>query len=725
MTAFVRLSNKKHLQHASRHAELHFSDGLCIMAHSPKAFLLTFHLLVRKSHYQHKMNFLKLEAYPLLARIRQLLPVLGQCLMYFIAAVFLLVASNAALTGSLHGLLGKASHTALGAVPLAAFLCLYRNNHRDLALGFVLWLILSIPPITTAFLETKPLSTLDIAENNVWAMTQAVLLIAGTGLTGLIRHRAVRFSAAALMTCCWILAFLPIASFLVYLIGFDALLTPDIVLALAQTHPNEAWEYLTFMGPFMMGVVALACLTLLALSVAAFKKGMHSRSLPQTTAFRIAVLTTCCLAAISSFKSANNVSLYAFYNAYIHIRETGRFEEGYEQRKAILEELAKAGQKGRSGLFVFVIGESHTRDRMTAYGPQEHETTPWLKDMRSDRNFILFDKAYTSYVATVSALTYALTAKNQYNDISYDDSPSIVEVVRASGYETYWLSNQSKISPWSTPISIISSNADHHVWLGETYDGELLKHLPTQDGKPTVIFIHLVGSHTDYPNRYPPEYKFWDEQDRTNAYDNSLRYNDWVLSQLYEAFKARPDFQVMIYMADHGENPKLGHRPAHFTWDMARIPPVVCHVGRFREKAPSDRRRAQGKRSETVYERHDVRLALRRLRSQGMAVLQPQKRHFLFYIRPPCLGASHHVRRYSHRQRSKPLKSISTHKPCRQPPKAADMAFFPPRSFHTAAYRRHLRPFAYTRGKTNIPLQTVQSDTLTFFHRGFPIFQSF
>lgn len=124
--------------------------------------------------------------------------------------------------------------------------------------------------------------------------------------------------------------------------------------------------------------------------------------------------------------------------------------------------------------------------------------------MRSDRNFILFDKAYTSYVATVSALTYALTAKNQYNDISYDDSPSIVEVVRASGYETYWLSNQSKISPWSTPISIISSNADHHVWLGETYDGELLKHLPTQDGKPTVIFIHLVGSHTDYPNRYPP-----------------------------------------------------------------------------------------------------------------------------------------------------------------------------------------------------------------------------
>ena len=101
-----------------------------------------------------------------------------------------------------------------------------------------------------------------------------------------------------------------------------------------------------------------------------------------------------------------------------------------------------------------------------------------------------------------------------------------------------------------------------------------------------MIFIHLVGSHTDYPNRYPPEYKFWDEQDRTNAYDNSLRYNDWVLSQLYEAFKARPDFQIMIYMADHGEDQKLGHRPAHFTWDMARNHLWVAMSDDFVKKLP-------------------------------------------------------------------------------------------------------------------------------------------
>lgn len=42
----------------------------------------------------------------------------------------------------------------------------------------------------------------------------------------------------------------------------------------------------------------------------------------------------------------------------------------------------------------------------------------------------------------------------------------------------------------------------------------------------------------------------------------------------------------MIYMADHGENPKLGHRPAHFTWDMARIPLWFAMSDDFVKKHP-------------------------------------------------------------------------------------------------------------------------------------------
>ena len=94
----------------------------------------------------------------------------------------------------------------------------------------------------------------------------------------------------------------------------------------------------------------------------------------------------------------------------------------------ISEILGQKGEKGRKGLFVIVIGESHTRDRMSAYNFLDRDTTPWQKSMRDDKDFIFLEKGYTSYVSTVQALAYALTTKTQYTSQNFEDSPSIVEL---------------------------------------------------------------------------------------------------------------------------------------------------------------------------------------------------------------------------------------------------------------------------------------------------------
>ena len=40
-----------------------------------------------------------------------------------------------------------------------------------------------------------------------------------------------------------------------------------------------------------------------------------------------------------------------------------------------------------------------------------------------------------------------------------------------------------------------------------------------------------------------------------NAYDNSIRYTDWVLSQLIAQLDALPDTQVLLlYLSDHGQS---------------------------------------------------------------------------------------------------------------------------------------------------------------------------
>lgn len=53
---------------------------------------------------------------------------------------------------------------------------------------------------------------------------------------------------------------------------------------------------------------------------------------------------------------------------------------------------------------------------MSAFSDTEHNTTPWLKDQKSNSNFILYKNAYSSWGGTVPALERALTEKNQYNN---------------------------------------------------------------------------------------------------------------------------------------------------------------------------------------------------------------------------------------------------------------------------------------------------------------------
>ena len=54
-----------------------------------------------------------------------------------------------------------------------------------------------------------------------------------------------------------------------------------------------------------------------------------------------------------------------------------------------------------------------------------------------------------------------LSEKNQYNDISLEKSYSLIEIAKAAGYDTYWISNQRKYGAWDTPVAEMASTATH------------------------------------------------------------------------------------------------------------------------------------------------------------------------------------------------------------------------------------------------------------------------
>ena len=232
---------------------------------------------------------------------------------------------------------------------------------------------------------------------------------------------------------------------------------------------------------------------------------------------------------------------------------------------------------------------------MSAYGYSK-KTTPWLDTQLGESNLIFFKNAYSAYVNTVLSLTHALTARSQFSATPLSESPSIVEIAKASGFEVWWFSNQSKLGTWDTPISIIAKSANHQKWitpnLGDIkfsshYDEDLIPLIDTipidTNGTPKkkkLLIIHVMGCHASYSQRYPNSF-YKRSLSHNENYDTAIRYQDYVIQGIYNKLSERPDFQSLVVVSDHGEDPSIGHDADKFTWQMAHIPMFVFISDQF------------------------------------------------------------------------------------------------------------------------------------------------
>lgn len=372
------------------------------------------------------------------------------------------------------------------------------------------------------------------------------------------------------------------------------LLSADIVLTLFQTNLNESVSYLKNQNLVVWGLAAviLAGVLVFLLRQAERLPEMH---LP-------AKGWQCMLLGVLFLSGCFRLLPQSVYPAFRISRETrevlqdyrryGRAKQLREQRLAELPPLKMM----RGGVYVLVIGESESRDHMQVYG-YDRPTTPWLQSMKGKPELLLFSNAYSNHTHTVPVLTYALSQKNQYNNVSLADAYSLVEAARAAGFHTYWISNQRKLGGYDTPIAEIASTAEYQVWKNNRsgtadlqapfYDEVLVDALPDiQPEENALIVIHVMGCHGDYRDRYPREFdQFTGRRRSVNTYDNAVLYSDWVLEHLYERVSHMPGFQAMVFFSDHGDDPdrNVGHEASKFTWTMVHIPLGILVSRDFRE----------------------------------------------------------------------------------------------------------------------------------------------
>lgn len=370
---------------------------------------------------------------------------------------------------------------------------------------------------------------------------------------------------------------LPVFFILGYYSVTSTVFAPDTLLAIAQTNIQEAIEYAK--DNFSCKTIFLIILANASVFFVAIKN-TQKILWNKYNLFLVLFCITACLVGV--YKYRDNIITDIPKQASKTLAQYKNFSKERTDRKDNMSKLLLS-HKPEAGVYVLVIGESQNRAHMQAYN-YHRATTPWLDSMKNDKNMLLFTKAYSCHTHTVPTLLYALTAKNQYNNIAVKNAVSVLEVAEAAGFETVWLSNQVKYSAWDTPVTSIASEANQQKWINSTlgestntdyFDGKLIEELEkTKITDKMLIVMHLMGNHGSYEQRYPKAFEKYDGKNTIDKYDNSIIYNDYVMSQVYKRARKIPNFKGSVYCSDHADaiDKNLSHDAAQFDFDMTHIP---------------------------------------------------------------------------------------------------------------------------------------------------------
>ena len=397
-----------------------------------------------------------------------------------------------------------------------------------------------------------------------------------------------------------LLVFLPILIFWGYYFSESSWLNVDGVMAILQTNTAEAAEYLQDKLR-SVALILVSFYLMLTIICGSFGSRLELKRRSRKIYAGAAVfLILNVVLMVRTGRIVDNFVTTVFletklyqdnYNEYIKLSET---------RKQRLRDTLQTENTGEPGIYVLVIGESQNRTRMSVYG-YHLDTTPWLKKQQQSNNLLLFRNAYSCHVQTVPALSYALTAKNQYNSLDLKEAVSLIDVANAAGYQTVWLSNQMRYGLWDTPVTVIAGAAGQQIWINshvtqnaanapaDYQDIELVRRLQNlRLSDKMLIVIHLMGNHIAYQKRYPAEYGKFRGEGKRSEYDNSILYNDYVMEELVKKVSAWPNFKGLVYVSDHSEGVAhdLNHNPDTFVFEMTYIPMYMHFSEAYRQRHP-------------------------------------------------------------------------------------------------------------------------------------------
>lgn len=387
----------------------------------------------------------------------------------------------------------------------------------------------------------------------------------------------------------FILCLFPVSQW-VYYITCKGCINTNGMKMLQETHYNEIIEFLRSYHPLKViatfVVIITICWCFIYINIR--YQLIHTNEL---NCWQLTVISFVCLFMMTYLWKPKHglfirTGIVDLYNIVKEYRiNNNKYIEQMQQRISNLVVENCFVDDNTPKTIMLVIGESASRDFMSAFSNMDVDTTPWMNEMKKDsKHCIFFPNAYSCDIQTVPTLEKALTEFNQYDGGQFYKSCSIVDIAHKLGWKVHWYSNQGHLGAADTPITLVANTSDVAKWTKQElnkvqYDEALIEFL--DEINPSVnnlVVLHLKGSHFNFNNRFPESMRQWGEaksNDNIINYKNSLYYTDSVLKRFYEYGYKYLNLQAMVYLSDHGCVPDRHRLPNFGGFGDTRIPLMI------------------------------------------------------------------------------------------------------------------------------------------------------
>ena len=399
----------------------------------------------------------------------------------------------------------------------------------------------------------------------------------------------------------WAFIFVFFAAFqlvLLYLFG-TGVIAVDMFLNLVTTNPGEAMELLDNLAPAVVGVFVVYLPLLILGGVNIRRDSRLSVSFQQRVrhwAMQIGAIGLFCLLAsylvVDGYRMRNQLyPVNVCYNLYLAFERDAASENYREASRDFKFDARSEHSATAPEVYVMVVGETARAHNFSLYG-YPRNTNPLLSKTQGIK---AFPNVTTQSNTTHKSVPMLLSAASAEDFERLFHEKGILAAFKEAGFHTVFISNQL---PNHSFIDFLGEQADEHYFLkkedasqGNHYDEDLLQKLdeilPLADASSSAhyhyryrklfVVLHSYGSHFNYQERYPRSFAYFkpdsrseakpeNRRDLLNAYDNTIRYTDYILHgiverlQKWEGVQTKTDgvydqpTSAMLYTSDHGEN---------------------------------------------------------------------------------------------------------------------------------------------------------------------------